>query len=103
RDAVQRSRVPGIRSGTWGASNAPQLGHETTSSGLAIGFPQRHTYPMTRPGDPTTFAKSGTSRVTTLPAPTTAQRPIVTPQMMVALAQMEAPWRTRVLPSIQSA
>ena len=49
-----------------------------------------------RAGLPTTMALAGTSWVTTLPAPTMAPRPIVTPGKMVALAPMDAPCCTSV-------
>ena len=41
---------------------------------------------------PATTASSGTSRVTTLPAPTTARSPMVIPQRMVAEVPIEAPY-----------
>ena len=49
-----------------------------------------------RAGLPTTTALGGTSRVTTLPAPTIAWPPIFTPGRMVALAPIEAPLATVV-------
>src|SRR4029453_297682 len=49
-----------------------------------------------RAGLPTTRAWSGTSAVTTAPAPTMAQRPMVSPDRTVALAPTVAPRRTRV-------
>ncbi len=47
-------------------------------------------------GTPTTSAKSGTSRLTTAPAPTKACSPIVVPQTMVQLAPSVAPRFTSV-------
>lgn len=44
---------------------------------------------MTRAGTPTTLALGATSRVTTLPAPTTALRPIVTPSRILAPAPIQ--------------
>ncbi len=52
--------------------------------------------PTMRAGLPTTRAKSGTSLVTTAPAPTKAKRPMVWPQTTVQLAPSEAPTRTIV-------
>ena len=48
-------------------------------------------------GLPTTTAFAGTFLVTTAPAPTIARLPMVRPGRMVALAPMDAPWRTTVL------
>src|SRR5262249_43113441 len=59
-------------------------------------LPQAHIQPMIRAGLPTTRAKSGTSRVTTAPAPMNAYSPIVTPQTIVQLAPKVAPRRTKV-------
>ena len=56
-----------------------------------------------RAGLPATTAPAGTLLVTTAPAPTTARSPISTPQRMVALLPMEAPRRTTVGSSVQSA
>ncbi len=50
-----------------------------------------------RAGLPITTACAGTERVTTAPAPTIAPAPMVRPGRMVALAPIEAPWRTTVL------
>ena len=58
---------------------------------------------MTRAGTPATIAKSGTSLLTTAPAPTSAPSPIVTPQMMVALEPIDAARFTRVASTFQSA
>ena len=56
-----------------------------------------------RAGLPATTAPGGTSRVTTLPAPTIAFSPMVTPQSSVAPDPMEAPRFTSVLSQDQSA
>src|SRR4026208_2494292 len=56
-----------------------------------------------RAGTPATTASAGTSRVTTAPAPTTARSPIVTPHMMTAPLPIDAPLRTRVGTTFQSA
>jgi hypothetical protein len=56
-----------------------------------------------RAGTPATMAKSGTLRVTTAPAATSAPRPMVTPAMIVALDPIEAPRHTRVGTTVQSA
>jgi hypothetical protein len=49
-----------------------------------------------RAGLPHHTVRGGTSRVTTLPAPTIASSPMVLPAMMVALAPIEAPRLTSV-------
>src|SRR5713226_1288144 len=59
--------------------------------------------PTIRAGTPTTIAKSGTSRVTTAPAPTNAPSPIVTPASIVALLPIEARRLTIVRITCQSA
>src|SRR5439155_22404308 len=56
----------------------------------------------TRAGTPTTTAPSGTSLVTTAPAPTTAPSPMVTPGMMIAPVPMAARHLTRIGSSVQS-
>src|SRR6185312_14030020 len=56
-----------------------------------------------RAGLPATTAPAGTSLVTTLPAPTTARSPIVTPQRIVADVPIDAPRLTRVGVTFQSA
>jgi hypothetical protein len=48
-----------------------------------------------RPGFPATVAPAGTSRVTTLPAPTTASSPIVTLGRMIAPPPIQALGRMR--------
>src|SRR5574343_1411654 len=48
-------------------------------------------------GFPTTVVSGGTSFVTTDPAPTTAFSPMITPQRIVLLAPIVAPFLTRVL------
>src|SRR5512143_277291 len=53
-------------------------------------------------GTPTTTVLSGTSFVTTLPAPTIAFSPMVTPHRIVVLVPMEAPFFTRVGTTFQS-
>src|SRR5205085_3029129 len=53
-------------------------------------------------GTPATIALSGTSRVTTLPAPTIAFSPMVTPHRTVALVPIDAPRLTTVLTTPQS-
>lgn len=59
--------------------------------------------PMTRAGFPATTENGGTSRVTTLPAPTIASSPMVTPQRIVALLPIDAPRLTSVGMQVQSA
>lgn len=59
-------------------------------------FPQSHTYPCTRAGLPYTREWSGTSFVTTLPAPIIAYAPTVMPATIVEFAPMEAWCRTTV-------
>lgn len=54
-------------------------------------------------GFPATVACGGTSRVTTLPAPTVANSPMVIPPRRVTLEPMEAPCLTRVFWQSQSA
>src|SRR5262249_48244884 len=55
-------------------------------------FPSRSRIsPRTRAGTPATTAKSGTSFVTTAPAPTMAPFPMVTPQRMTAPLPKDAP------------
>src|SRR5262245_51857141 len=56
----------------------------------------------TRAGLPATIARGGTDRVTTLPAPTIASSPMVTPQRIVALVPIEAPRLTTVDSTAQS-
>src|SRR5579859_7323726 len=58
--------------------------------------------PTIRAGTPATIAKSGTSRVTTAPAPTSAYSPIVTPGTIVALEPIDARRLTRVGMTFQS-
>src|SRR5207245_7369735 len=86
----------------WGESrySAPHTLHcacpfrcETVSASVT---PQAQIHPRCRAGLPWTSAKSGTSRVTTAPAPTNAKRPMVSPQRMVAFAPTVAPCRTSV-------
>lgn len=55
-----------------------------------------------RAGTPITVAPSGTSRVTTAPAPTVASLPIVTPPRTVALLPIAAPDLTTTLLRSQS-
>jgi hypothetical protein len=57
---------------------------------------------MTLAGLTATTALAGTSLVTTLPAPTMAFSPMVTPQSRVAPDPMEAPRLTRVGVQAQS-
>src|SRR5678816_2842700 len=57
----------------------------------------------TRAGLPATTAPAGTSFVTTLPAPTVAASPMVTPQRIVAPEPIEAPRLTVVGTHFQSA
>src|SRR5690242_4946647 len=61
------------------------------------------TSPMMRAGTPATIAKSGTSFVTTAPAPTRAFSPMVMPAMIVALLPMLARRLTFVFITCQSA
>ena len=56
-----------------------------------------------RAGTPATIEFGGTSFVTTLPAPTIAFSPIVTPQRIVELVPMDAPLFTSVGTTAQSA
>ena len=56
-----------------------------------------HIQETNRAGLPTTRAKSGTSLVTTAPAPIIAHFPMQRPGKTVALAPMEAPVLTRVI------
>ncbi len=56
---------------------------------------------MIRAGFPTTVAPSGTSFVTTLPAPTNAFVPIVIPPNIVALDPIDAPVFTTTGKSFQ--
>ena len=65
----------------------PRRRSPTSSSGT----PARPTQPIRRAGTPATSAKSGTSLVTTAPAATVAQRPIVTGATQTARAPIEAP------------
>src|SRR5450631_2035914 len=61
------------------------------------------TFLSIRAGFPATTVLGGTSRVTTLPAPTTARSPMVTPQRIVLLVPMDAPRFTTVSTTCQSA
>src|SRR5262249_40392396 len=54
-------------------------------------------------GLPATTVFAGTSRVTTLPAPTIAFSPTTTPHKIVELVPMEAPFLMRVCTTCQSA
>src|SRR5208283_672982 len=54
-------------------------------------------------GFPTTTVFAGTSLVTTLPAPTMAFSPMVTLLRIVEPDPMDAPFRTKVLSTFQSA
>src|SRR6185503_4606259 len=56
----------------------------------------------TRAGLPITMTSGGTSRVTTLPAPTMARSPIVTLDKIVAPDPIEAPFLTSVFSTAQS-
>ena len=56
----------------------------------------------TRAGLPATMASAGTSRVTTLPAPTMARSPMVTLERMVAPDPIDAPFLTSVVSTFQS-
>lgn len=58
---------------------------------------------ITRAGTPATTAFAGTSFVTTLPAPTTAFSPMVTPHKIVEPVPMLAPFFTTVGMTLQSA
>src|SRR5439155_15921407 len=69
----------------------PQSGQRPPSCSRC---PHSHTWPTTRPGLPTTNACGGTSRVTTVPAPISAKRPILTPGKTVQPPPMEAPSST---------
>src|SRR6185436_18311076 len=60
------------------------------------------TSPITRAGTPATIAKSGTSFVTTAPAPIKALSPIVMPAMIVALLPILARRFTVVFTTCQS-
>src|SRR5690606_30816879 len=76
---------------------------DRAASRLGARRPHAHTNPRARAGLPKTRTWSGTSRVTTLPAPTIAQRPIVTPATIVLFAPIEAPARINVGVETQSA
>src|ERR1700734_374920 len=56
-----------------------------------------------RAGFPATIELAGTSRVTTLPAPTIAFSPTVTLERIVAPDAIDAPFLTKVLSTCQSA
>ena len=58
---------------------------------------------LTRAGLPATIVFAGTSRVTTLPAPTIAFSPIVTFDRIVEPDPMDAPFLTSVVSTFQSA
>src|SRR5271157_1413362 len=66
-------------------------------------FNSQPTLRNTRAGFPATTVLSGTSFVTTLPAPTMAFSPMVTPQRIVELVPIEAPFLTTVGTTFQSA
>src|SRR5882757_2287260 len=66
--------------------STPLEGQMTSCSG---------TRPMTRAGFPTTIALSGTSFVTTEPAPTNAFSPTVVPGHNMLPPPTRAPWRMR--------
>src|SRR5260370_17667940 len=57
---------------------------------------------LRRAGFPTTMAFAGTSLVTTLPAPTIAFSPIVTPERIVTPEPIDAPFLTIVHSTFQS-
>src|SRR5256885_11125407 len=78
--------------GAAGDEHGPLAAHGRSSAG-----------PSTRAGLPATIVRGGTSRVTTLPAPTMACSPISTPQRIVVPDPMDAPRRTRVGTTVQSA
>ena len=65
--------------------------------------PARPTHPIQRAGVPATRAKSGTSRVTTAPAATSAERPTEQPATITARAPSDAPSRTTTPRASQSA
>ena len=64
--------------------------------------PQAQTQPSRRAGLPATSAWSGTSRVTTAPAPTVANRPTSLPATTTAPAPIERPCRRRIGLTTQS-
>src|SRR5215212_1474463 len=64
--------------------------------------PQAQTQPRRRAGLPTTRAWLGTSRVTTAPAPTVANAPMVTPATTTAPAPIEQPSRRSIGLTVQS-
>src|SRR5262249_16234461 len=70
-----------------------QLAESSTQPSFS---PQSHTQPVILAGAPTANPLSGTSFVTTAPAPMRAYRPIVIPQMIVQLAPSVAPFFTSV-------
>src|SRR5690242_21655363 len=83
--------------------SAPVSGHSHTPSLLAVkGRPARPTQPTLRAGTPTTSPKSGTSLVTTAPAATKAQRPMVTGATHTARAPIAAPSLTITPTAVQS-
>src|SRR5664280_3232910 len=65
-------------------------------------WPQKQTQPMRRAGLPATSAWSGTSRVTTAPAPTVANAPTAVPATTTAPAPIEQPRRSWIGLTVQS-
>src|SRR5688572_4379392 len=74
----------------------PARDHHAPANGVAPHGFSNSTWPVMRPGFPTTIAPGGTDRVTTAPAPMTARSPMTRPGRTVALAPIEAPLRTIV-------
>src|SRR3990172_10809065 len=78
---------------------APQVAHAARRGGNRLWLsvmPQSHTQPAIRDGFPTASARSGTSLITTAPAPISAYCPIVTPHRTVLFAPRLAPRLTSV-------
>src|SRR5260370_32934320 len=73
-----------------------QAGHCPSPVPFCNRIPQLHIHPICLAGTPPISAWSGTSRVTTAPAPTKQYFPNVMPHTTVAFAPMEAPRLTNV-------
>ena len=94
--ASVRSGMQLSPSRTYRASHAVQwtrprvVAAARTPSGPTSRCPHAHTQPRRRAGFPTTSAWSGTSRVTTAPAPTVANRPMSVPATTTTPAPIDA-------------
>lgn len=76
---------------------SPLSPHTANPSSPNLNFiPLLDTQPLTLPGTPVTNAYAGTSLVTTLPAPTNAYSPILTPHTTVTFPPNDAPRPTTV-------